>query len=172
MLRLMVMRHAKSSWANPGARDFERELNERGKADLGKIAKEIEERGYQPSHVICSPAQRTRQTLEGITPVFSLNPQISFPEKFYSGGVGDYLEYIQELEDSTPVMIIGHNPMCGSLAAALYGTGNAKLFSQITMKYPTGTLAVMDFDVARWKDIKRGTGALIDCILPRKLAKA
>ena len=172
MLRLFVMRHAKSSWANPGARDFERELNARGKADLVNIAREIEKRGYQPGQVICSPAERTRQTLAGIDHVFTAHPQVSFPNKLYSSGIDDYLEIVRAKETPSPIMIIGHNPTCGGLVAALYGSGAAKLFSQIAMKYPTGTLSVLDFDIPEWKDIQRGSGILVDCILPRKLAKA
>ena len=166
------MRHAKSSWANPGARDFERELNARGKADLVNIAREIEKRGYQPERIFCSPAERTRQTLAGIDHVFTSQPKVSFPDRLYSSGIADYLEIIKTEETASSIMIIGHNPTCGGLVASLYGSGGEKLFAQIAMKYPTGTLAVLDFDVSEWQDIRSGGGVLVDCMLPRKLTKA
>ena len=169
MLRLYVMRHAKSSWAVPGARDFDRELNERGISDLEKLSKKISERKFIPKKILCSSAVRTRQTLDGLSNVLSPYPEVSFTEKLYSSGLDDYLSEIQMVEDAPSLMIIGHNPMCGSLADALAGQGDEELLEKIAYKYPTGTIAVIDFDLTNWADIDLSSGTLVDCLVPSSL---
>ncbi len=169
MLRIYVMRHAKSSWANPGASDFERELNDRGNSDLKAIATALLERNYLPSHVICSPAIRTTRTLEGIKQVFPPDTSIEFREELYSGGMADYLGAIRSLGNAGSLMLIGHNPTCGSLAAMLSGSGDAEALQQLAYKFPTGAIAVIDLDIDEWGQIDRGIGNLVECVLPRQL---
>ena len=72
MLRLCLLRHMKTAWALPGQRDIQRALNEVGNSDLAIVREWITERGLTPGHVFCSPATRTRQTLEGIEPAFAI----------------------------------------------------------------------------------------------------
>lgn len=163
------MRHAKSSWANPGARDYDRELNDRGVKDLTNIAAALKERAYHPQRILCSPAFRTRQTLEGISGAFKNKPEVVFLESLYSSGVTEYLELIQNQPEVDEIMIVGHNPMCGSLVHYLAGHGNQKLLSSIALKYPTGTVAVLEFDASSWRDISKASGTLTDCILPKQL---
>ncbi len=171
MLRLFVLRHAKSSWAVPGAIDMERELNERGFTDLEKMLQAIIEQRFQPDHVLCSTAIRTRQTLEGLRSALKSDVKVTFESRLYSGGTNDYLDIIKSHQTPESLMIIGHNPMCGSLVANLYGSGSEKYFARIALKYPTGTLSVLDFDIGQWSEIKGGTGELKACMMPRKLVQ-
>ena len=46
--RLIVMRHAKSSWKDPNLDDHERPLNKRGRRDAPMVADAIFERGWIP----------------------------------------------------------------------------------------------------------------------------
>ena len=126
MLRLHVMRHAKSSWAVPGASDFDRELSDRGLSDLKRVATEIEAKGLIPEKILCSSAVRTRQTLDGISPALTPAPQIEYLDKLYSGGVEDYLTAIRATTGCKSLMTVGHNPMSGSLASSLAGDGDPK----------------------------------------------
>ncbi|MEL7429104.1 MAG: histidine phosphatase family protein [Pseudomonadota bacterium] len=169
MLRLYVMRHAKSSWAAPGARDFDRELNERGILDLVKISQALQARKYCPELVLCSAATRTRLTLEGITDAFSSQPAIIHTEKLYSSGLEDYMRLVNETENVSSMMIVGHNPMCGSLAVHLAGHGDPDTLDKIAYKYPTGAISVLDFDVADWSKIAPQSGTLSDLIIPSEL---
>lgn len=171
MLRLYVMRHAKSSWAVPGARDHDRELNDRGHTDLAKISKVISEKGYVPQMVLCSPAARTRQTLDGIRDVLLPEPEILFEERLYSGGMQDYLAMIAQVPEPVSVMTIGHNPMSGALAATLAGNGEPEMLSEIAYRYPTATIAVIDFEIDHWSQIRPGKGYLSDCLIPSRLPK-
>ncbi len=169
MLRLYVMRHAKSSWAAPGARDFDRELNERGHLDLEKVSTVLRSRGYVPGEILCSSAERTRQTLSGIASVIPEDAKITFTEKLYSSGLDDYIGLLQAQEGAKSIMIIGHNPMCGSLAASMAGDGEPDLLETIAYRYPTATVSVIDFDCSSWSDVRKGAGILIDCIIPSAL---
>ncbi|MBV9802302.1 MAG: histidine phosphatase family protein, partial [Solirubrobacterales bacterium] len=64
--RLFVLRHAKSSWDNPGLDDHERPLAARGRRALDVIAAHLAATGTEPELVLCSSARRTRETLDGI----------------------------------------------------------------------------------------------------------
>ena len=171
MLRLYVLRHAKSSWAVPGAGDFDRELSERGKDDLVLVSDEIMRNGYVPKKILCSPSVRTRQTLDGIADALIPTPEIEFVEKLYSGGLEDYLTVIKAAGTCESLMTIGHNPMSGSLASSLAGGGDLKAMEKIAYKYPTSAISVLDFDIDNWADIRRGTGTLVTCIFPSALRK-
>lgn len=170
MLRLYVMRHAKSSWAIPGARDFDRELNDRGLSDLVKMSKLIAKNGYSPEHILCSPAVRTTQTLEHIQDAFEGDPKIVFTQRLYSSGLEEYMDIIKAVDDAKSLMIIGHNPMCGGLAASLSGSGDQAYLEKIAYKYPTSALSVIEFDCAQWSDIAKLEGNLIDCIFPSEIS--
>jgi len=169
MLRLFVLRHAKSSWTVPGRRDFERTLNERGIRDLPHIALAMKDRGYIPDYVYCSAAARTKQTLEGIFENIEQQVESTFLQSLYSEGMDAYLETIKGHSGSGSIMIIGHNPTCHSLANHLVGKGDTEQLNTLAVKYPTGAMSVIDFPVATWAEVSENSGQLIDFMLPRLL---
>ncbi|MEO0327951.1 MAG: histidine phosphatase family protein [Pseudomonadota bacterium] len=169
MLRLIIMRHAKSSWASPGKKDFDRELNERGREDLIKVSAKIHELGIRPELVLCSSATRTRETLSRIIDAFDPNPKIEYIDALYSGGMDDYLSVIGAVKDASSVMIVGHNPMSGTLANKLSNSGDEAALNLIAMKYPTSAFSIIEFNISDWSKISNGHGNLIDCIIPSKL---
>lgn len=170
MLRLYVLRHAKSSWANPGQSDFDRGLNERGTSDLPKIATAIEQKGYIPDFIYCSGANRTQLTASGIVSGISAKPKISHLREMYTGGLSGYMEIIQNHPAPQALMIIGHNPTCHALATSLTGFGDEAHKSAMFIKYPTGALAVLDLPFENWADIEERSGTLVDYQVPRELA--
>ena len=169
MLRFYLLRHAKSSWAEPGRPDTDRGLNERGNEDLPKIAEAMREKNYLPDHVFCSPALRTRLTLHGIMSAFDRPPTVDYVETLYSGGLTGYLDCLRGHKRAESVMIIGHNPMCEAFSMALAGSGADKPMAAMKMKFPTGTLAVFDVGVDEWAQTENGSGHLVDFVMPREL---
>ncbi len=169
MLRLYIMRHAKSSWAIPGARDFDRELNDRGLQDLTKLSKVIKKEAFFPDKILCSSATRTRQTLDAVVDSFENTPEIVFTERLYSSGLDEYIEIINANADIQSLMIIGHNPMCGSLATSLPGSGETAELEKIAYKYPTAALSIIDFDTNDWSHIAKGKGILQKSIFPSEI---
>ncbi len=168
-MRLYVLRHAKSSWANPGQRDFDRGLNERGRSDLPAIAAHMIDRGYRPSQVLCSPAVRTRATLTGISSALAPAADIRFEQALYDGDAAQYLHLLQALRGNQPAIIIGHNPMCEILTMQLAGQGNPAALGEMATKYPTGALAVFDLPHDHWTQVQPRSGFLVDFACPREL---
>ena len=111
MKRLILMRHAKSSWDHPTLRDHERPLNTRGKRDAPRIGQVLEEIGWHPQVVLSSDAQRTKETWELLAPKLSISPLVSFLPSLYHAGLGRIQASIEFIHPQTStIMIIGHNP--------------------------------------------------------------
>lgn len=167
MLRLLILRHMKTGWALPGQRDIERRLNERGEADLAIVRQWIGEHEFSPGQIFCSPATRTRQTLEGILPAFDPLPQVTYVESMYSGFTDEYLDCLRKHGKGPTILMVGHNPTCASLANALAGSGDTEMLETLTYKFPTGALAVIDFEAQNWDDIREGSGHLAHFLMPK-----
>ncbi|HAT86576.1 MAG TPA: hypothetical protein DCS30_11900 [Rhizobiales bacterium] len=170
MLRLYLLRHAKSSWANPALADYDRPLNKRGRNDMPNLARYMIEQSYQPERILCSGAMRTRQTLAVILPGLKSDTSIQLLNALYEGYAPDYLIQLrQHAQNSHSLMIIGHNTGMQEIALRLISQGNPELIADIETKFPTGALAVLDFDVASWNDISAQKATLTDFIKPRDL---
>lgn len=170
MLRLYLLRHAKSSWANPSLADFDRPLNKRGKKDLPNIANYLIEKNHQPDRILCSSAQRTRETLAGILPGLTRDASIQLLSNLYEGNAPDYLILLRQYAlGSKDLMIIGHNTGMEEIALKLLGNGEPDLVAQIQTKFPTGALAVLTFPFDDWNDVTTQTGYLTDFAQPRNL---
>lgn len=170
MLRLYLLRHAKSSWSDPSLHDFDRPLNKRGNKDAPKMGKLIEQRGYQPDRILCSTSCRTKQTLGGIIQGLEGNISLSLLDALYEGNAPDYLVLIrQHAHESRNLMLIGHNTGIQEIALRLADTDNPAAMRDIESKFPTAALAVFDFPVDSWAEITPGTGHLVDFIKPRDL---
>ena len=107
--RLIVMRHAKSSWDHPGLRDHDRPLNPRGQRDAPRMADALAERDWTPDLVLVSGATRTRETLEGMMHRFGDVPT-KVRSGIYHAGVHDLMLELQDMLDEGTTMILGHNP--------------------------------------------------------------
>lgn len=169
MLRLYILRHAKSSWAEAGTKDFDRSLNERGSHDMQKLAPVLRERKYLPGHVYCSPSLRTRMTMHGAILAYDTPPVIDYVDGLYSGSVDTYMKVIKGHAKAEPIMLVGHNPSSGELAVRLAGSGPEQMMAKMSAKFPTGTLAVIDFAADDWARMEAGKGKLVDLVLPREL---
>ena len=107
--RLIVMRHAKSSWDHPELRDHDRPLNPRGIRDSPRVADELASRGWVPELILVSSATRTLQTLEGMSGQFgSVRKEVR--PGIYHAGVHDLLLELDDMLDGGTTMMLGHNP--------------------------------------------------------------
>ena len=107
--RLIVMRHAKSSWKDPNLDDHERQLNKRGRRDAPMVADAIFERGWIPELILVSSSKRTLQTLEGMSHRMGKAP-FEVRSGIYHATVIDLMEELEDMLDNGTTMIIGHNP--------------------------------------------------------------
>ena len=107
--RLIVMRHAKSSWKDPNLDDHERPLNKRGRGDAPMVADAIFDRGWIPDLILVSSSKRTLQTLEGMSHRMGKAP-FEVRSGIYHATVIDLMEELGDMLDNGTTMIIGHNP--------------------------------------------------------------
>ena len=107
--RLIVMRHAKSSWKAPNLDDHERPLNKRGRGDAPMVADAIFDRGWIPDLILVSSSKRTLQTLEGMSHRMGKAP-FEVRSGIYHATVIDLMEELEDMLDNGTTMIIGHNP--------------------------------------------------------------
>lgn len=171
MPRLILIRHAKSDWADTSLADIDRPLAERGIVAAAWIGDTLAKRGWRADQVLCSTARRTRETLElalGRMPPEARPAEIGFSDAVYAQRDDDYIELIRSQHYNGALMLVGHNPATEETAALLVGEGDADKVSTLLERFPTGGIAVIDFDVEQWAGIGRGTGRLVDFLKPPK----
>ncbi len=168
MKRLMLLRHCKSSWAEPGLADRDRALELRGKHDAIAMAETMLARDLTPDRILCSPARRTRDTLALLQEHLPADCPIDFLEELYSGPDLDYRGIIANTGgDAGRLLVIGHNPRIHVTAMELVGSGRRGEQDHLAAKYPTGALAVIEFEARSWHAITEDSGRLVAFIRPR-----
>lgn len=170
-LRLMLLRHAKSSWLDPGTDDKERPLSPRGLKAAPAIGRYMRKTGYSPELVLCSDARRARETWRLVADELKAGPKIMIDGAIYDfGNGGQVMDTIRtRAKNERCVLVVGHNPSIGLLALQLTGSGDAKLRKQMGTKFPTGALAVVDFEIENWSDLGTVRGTLFDFTRPKDL---
>jgi len=173
MLRLLLLRHAKSAWSDLDLPDIARPLNARGLRSTPLIGRYLEKQALYPDRVLCSVSRRTRETLAGLLP-FLRNPcEITISEQIYRNSETSYLAPIRGLAGpAETLLLIGHNPATQDTALATIGSGDPVLRAAIGEKYPTGALAFIRFEATDWADIVPGSGHLEAFVLPRDLEES
>lgn len=167
MNRLFLLRHARAGWALPGMRDFDRPLDEAGKADAEAIGVAMRACGYMPDLTLCSNARRARETLEGLAGHADTG-RVLFLDKLYCEDAAGYLSLIQENGDSGSILVIGHNPMTEDLAMAVSGDGEASARAALNGGFPTSGLAVIGF-AGSLREAEPGDGFLEAFFTPADL---
>jgi phosphohistidine phosphatase len=164
--RLILTRHAKSSWDDQSLPDHDRPLNPRGRAAAADLGTWLASRGYIPAEVLCSDTLRTRQTWDGIAPALPGAPELLLKPALYNAGPDVMLAVLRHARADC-VMMIGHNPGIAEFAHRLV---TAPPPSADFARYPTGATLVADFDVPGWAEAGFGMAVPLDFIVPRELA--
>ena len=146
MKTLLLVRHAKSSWGDQTLPDHERPLNHRGRRDAPRVGARLRERGVVPDVIVTSTAVRARSTAEILAQALDLGSgRIVEDGRLYGASPDGLLEIIRALGDeSTSVMLVGHNPEIGELASRL---------SDEIGEMSTCAVAEFRFDVADWAEV-------------------
>ena len=169
MRRVYLLRHAKSSWKDRSLADRDRPLSRRGMRAATAVAGFLEAEGIRPDLVLCSPARRTRETLERVEAAFGVRVETRLEERLYGASEAELLARLGALPEGVDsVMVIGHNPGLEQLALALAFEGAG--LARMREKYPTAALATIDLPADNWSAIERGSGELVTYVRPRDLA--
>ncbi len=166
MKRLILIRHAKSSWSSGAADDQTRPLNDRGRLAAGKVGNWLKAEGYVPDQVLSSNATRCAQTWEGIAPALETSPEVSFQAALYLAGPQAMLSTLHPATGNT-VLMLGHMPGIGEFARDL--RRDPPPAHEAFRKYPTGAVTVLNFKVESWADVQMGTGKFVAYTAPRAL---
>lgn len=171
MLRLMLLRHAKSSWNEPQIADRERPLAEAGREAAPLIGRYAMEHGLQPELILYSPARRTRETHELFAAALGRPVPAEAVEELYDFGDGRALLDVARRRggEARSLMLVGHNPALESLARMLSVRGDAETLGELQQKFPTAALAVIECTAESWAELQPGSGELAAFITPRAL---
>lgn len=165
MKRVILTRHAKSSWADLGQDDHDRPLNNRGQKAAVKVGQWLLDNGYIPDQVISSTAKRCVETWAGLEQVLKLGITPTFDRQIYHAHVGIMLEKLKA-EHADTILMLGHNPGISGFAEELLKTVPN---SQNFYNYPTTATTLIDFDIEDWSELQLRTGKLHSFVIPREL---
>ena len=159
---LIIMRHAKSSWDNPGLADYDRPLNKRGLRDASRMAQWLSESELIPDQVIASAACRANQTASIVTNELALETDILETRDLYLSDYDAYLEQVSYLpNDVETVLVIGHNPTMESLIYLLSGE---------SVSMPTAAIAVIQLPIDTWSNqVTSASANLVKHVFPKSL---
>jgi phosphohistidine phosphatase len=170
MKRLLLLRHAKSSWDDPSLADIDRPLAPRGRKAAPRMGRELVSRGWVPQFVLASPAARTRETWSLLAAELPAPPAATFPKALYMASPERLLAQLQKTPETiTTVLLIGHNPGLQELAQRLASPDSeAMALARLTNIVPTAALARFEFD-GKWPGLGFGGARLTHCLRPKDL---
>jgi phosphohistidine phosphatase len=173
MKRLCLMRHAKSDWNHPELEDSQRTLNGRGVKSAEFLAGFIVDKGWTPDHALCSTAVRARSTIKPLAEKLTGHCAVDYRDDLYMAMPATLLAAVHELDDANEtVLIVAHNPGLEMLAVELSDAESDETSARMADHFPTGALAVFQFEVDKWRDVARGTGHVAFYGKPRELMKS
>lgn len=161
MKRLILLRHAKSSWVNPDLDDFDRPLNKRGRRSAKALGKWLRDSGHAPGQILCSAARRTRETWEEL----KLPGMPELRQDLYHATAEGMLAALRAAEAQC-VLLIGHNPGIAQLAQSIVSEApDHGRFGD----FPTGSLLIADFEIKKWGKIAPHSGNVAAFLTPHDL---
>lgn len=164
MKQILVLRHAKSSWSDPGLDDFDRPLSKRGLQDAPRMGKFLRKTGYKPGLVISSPAERAKQTAQlCVEAMKEEHDIIKWDEDLYFESAVKYVQAIQAApEEQDRIMLVGHNPLVEATVTALSGGKNHTI-----LRMPTAALVCLESYALKWSDISYGNCQMKWMMIPK-----
>lgn len=158
--RLILIRHAKSSWNDPYADDHSRPLNNRGRHSATAIGRWLARHDYRPEKILCSDAARTVETADLIMPELADRPGLQLSHALYHAAPEGIWQLLRK-QTASVVAVIGHNPGIGMLANGLVTSPPHHPRFQ---DYPTCATTVIDIP-----DANSDRGACVAFVVPRDL---
>ncbi|KAL3339084.1 hypothetical protein AABB24_027954 [Solanum stoloniferum] len=151
--RLILLRHAKSSWENRSIRDHDRPLSRSGQLDAIKVSQNLLKLGWIPQLILSSDALRTRETLKIMQEQVQafLEAEVHFISSFYSVAAmdGQTAEHLRQAickysrDEILTVMCMGHNRGWEEAASVLSG---------VTVELKTCNAALLEATGTSWEE--------------------
>jgi phosphohistidine phosphatase len=155
MKRLLLVRHAKSSWRDPSLADIDRPLNQRGKRDAPVMGERLKAQGLLPDLIIASPAKRARKTAKILAEKLGYpKNKVVYEKGIYTEEVRGITARVQAVDAAvSSIMLVGHNPELTLLAEGL----TARQVDNI----PTCGVFCLEFSCQSWRDISAANSRLL-----------
>ena len=156
MKRLILLRHAKSSWADDGLPDSERPLSGRGERDAPRMGARLSGRLIRPNLMLSSPALRARRTATLVARALDYpNDGIRIDARLYLATPLEILAVVAEQADAVDhLLVVGHNPGLTELTNLLLpDLGLANL--------PTAATVVVDCATEHWAELRNAQRRLV-----------
>lgn len=159
---LYLVRHAKSSWDEPGLGDAERPLNKRGKTDAPMMGKLLASKSEYPDLFISSYAKRAFSTAKRFAKELEYPvKKIIVNEDLYMADLDDFYNIIGSLPDKiNKLMLFSHNYGITYFANHISGANIDNI--------PTCGIVRVDFETKKWKELKNTKGILNFFEYPKK----
>lgn len=159
-----MIRHAQAAAAPV---DRERPLTDHGVRAARAIGTWLRESGFAPDRVLVSSALRARQTWAAAAGALGDEGEPTVEQRIYDNTVEWLLEVIAEAPDDVDTLVVvGHNPSVGELAAALDDSeGDEPARRQLRAGFPTGAVAVFRVD-GSFADLGPGGATLENFAVP------
>ena len=124
MKQLLIVRHAKSSWAIPGQDDFERPLNDRGHRDAPMMAERLLDKKIEVNAFISSPANRALTTATYLAKAYGLHKKdIHLFKELYHAAPASFYAVIGKTDSAIKTAaVFSHNPGITSFVNELTAT--------------------------------------------------
>lgn len=172
MLRLMLLRHAKTERAEPGEADRMRKLTKRGRADAPVIGAYMARHGLVPDLALVSPATRAQETWTLLAACFAKSPTAVTDERIYNARMDTLMHLVAETGKARTLLVIGHNPGIQALAVRLIASGEVEARERVSERLPTSGLVVIDLAFDEWRRLRAQAGRLERFVSPRLIAAA
>jgi phosphohistidine phosphatase len=167
MRRLVLFRHAKAEAANL-TDDYGRQLAPRGQEEAAAMGAWLAEAGIVPDLVVCSGAARTRETWRLASAAFDPPPEVVYEDRIYEASAESLFDLVQEADSSvTTLLIVGHNPALEMLTTMVAESGEPEVVDLFQKKFPTGGIAVLDFEDLPWAALEEKTAWLTAFVTPK-----
>ncbi len=169
MKTLTLLRHAKSGWDDPVARDFDRPLNGKGKRAAAMVGWHMRSLDLAFDHVVASPAVRVIETLDEIVAGYGRTLAPIWDRRMYLASSPMLLDLVHGLPaEAGKVLLVGHNPGLEDLVLMLVPDAADTLRDAVEEKYPTASLAELQFE-GDWTDLAAGCARFTRFVRPRDL---
>src|SRR5262245_45492278 len=164
MLRLTLVRHAKTEPGRTGQEDWDRVLEPRGQRDAPEMGRRLKDRGLKPTKILTSPAVRALTTATIIARELRYSAdKVQQDERLYLAAPKDMLKVVHELVgDAAHLMIFGHHP------------GITEFADKLSMEreidnMPTCAVYTLEFEIKEWNQLDWGSGVNAELDYPKKV---
>lgn len=177
MKTVILLRHAKSDWSDASQRDFDRPLNGRGERAAVLMGQWARREALTFDAVVASPAARVRDTLDKFMQSYGPHAEPVWDKRIYLASAATIAEVIADsADDSEVVLLVGHNPGLEEfILVHVPDDGGSALRDDVAEKFPTASIAVLDFEIDHWGDLPAAeaeAGRLRCFVRPRDLDPA